>query len=235
MRTQAPTSPAAAPPAREAQPAPDVAVTTTQVSIAQPPPPSTAGELNALKARRTELSNQLQSATSRREQLARELRNPMVEGADRAGLEERLRLLDQRILRLETDIAISGQQLAAAPGRLVATAQVQQAFGGLPAEGVLALGALGTITVAAPLAIAAARLMWRRARITPPARQAVPSLENSPRLERLEQAVDAIAVELERVSEGQRFVTRLLAESHGAQDAAQALPAAASLGEGRRA
>jgi hypothetical protein len=32
------------------------------------------------------------------------------------------------------------------------------------------------------------------------------------RLERLEQAVDAIAVEMERVGEGQRFVTKLLAE-----------------------
>ena len=32
------------------------------------------------------------------------------------------------------------------------------------------------------------------------------------RLERIEQAVDAIAIEVERMSEGQRFVTRLLAE-----------------------
>jgi hypothetical protein len=33
-----------------------------------------------------------------------------------------------------------------------------------------------------------------------------------PRLDRLEQAVDAIAIEIERISEGQRFVTRVLAE-----------------------
>lgn len=32
------------------------------------------------------------------------------------------------------------------------------------------------------------------------------------RLRRIEQAVDAIAIEIERVSEGQRFVTRLLAD-----------------------
>ena len=32
------------------------------------------------------------------------------------------------------------------------------------------------------------------------------------RLERLEQAVDSIAVEVERVGEGQRFATRLLSE-----------------------
>ena len=40
------------------------------------------------------------------------------------------------------------------------------------------------------------------------------------RLERIEQAVDAIAIEVERMSEGQRFVTRLLAE-RGADHAAE--------------
>ena len=37
----------------------------------------------------------------------------------------------------------------------------------------------------------------------------------SARLERIEQAVDAIAIEMERVSEGQRFTTKLLAERTG--------------------
>ena len=36
--------------------------------------------------------------------------------------------------------------------------------------------------------------------------------EQSRRLERIEQAVEAMAVEIERISEGQRFVTKLLAE-----------------------
>lgn len=36
--------------------------------------------------------------------------------------------------------------------------------------------------------------------------------EVSARLERMEQAVDAIAIEVERVSEGQRFTSKLLAE-----------------------
>ena len=45
------------------------------------------------------------------------------------------------------------------------------------------------------------------------------------RLERIEQAVDAIAIEMERVSEGQRFTTKLLAERSGAR-AEPARPAA---------
>ena len=35
----------------------------------------------------------------------------------------------------------------------------------------------------------------------------------SARMERMEQAIDAIAVEIERVSEGQRFMTKLLSET----------------------
>jgi hypothetical protein len=34
----------------------------------------------------------------------------------------------------------------------------------------------------------------------------------SARLERMEQAIDSIAIEVERISEGQRFATKLLAE-----------------------
>jgi len=34
----------------------------------------------------------------------------------------------------------------------------------------------------------------------------------SPRLERMEAAIDAMAIEIERISEGQRFTTKLLTE-----------------------
>ncbi len=37
-------------------------------------------------------------------------------------------------------------------------------------------------------------------------------LEVTARLERMEQAIDSIAVEVERISEGQRFTTKLLSE-----------------------
>ncbi|MDB4898384.1 MAG: hypothetical protein JWN53_192 [Gemmatimonadetes bacterium] len=48
------------------------------------------------------------------------------------------------------------------------------------------------------------------------------------RLERIEQAVDAIAVEMERVSEGQRFTTKLLAE-RAPQSAHTDLPSSQTL------
>jgi hypothetical protein len=43
--------------------------------------------------------------------------------------------------------------------------------------------------------------------------QAGLSADAAQRLERIEQSIDAIALEIERVSEGQRFVTKLLSES----------------------
>lgn len=42
-------------------------------------------------------------------------------------------------------------------------------------------------------------------------KEVAPSISEA-RLARIEQAVDAIAVEVERISEGQRFTTRLLSE-----------------------
>ena len=48
--------------------------------------------------------------------------------------------------------------------------------------------------------------------------QSIPRVPSdvSARLERMEQAIDSIAVEVERISEGQRFTTKLLSERSGA-------------------
>jgi hypothetical protein len=43
--------------------------------------------------------------------------------------------------------------------------------------------------------------------------------EVTDRLERMEQALDSVALEVERISEGQRFTTKLLSEGRGAGDA----------------
>jgi hypothetical protein len=41
--------------------------------------------------------------------------------------------------------------------------------------------------------------------------------EMSDRLERMEQAIEAVAIEVERISEGQRFTTKLLSEGRDAR------------------
>jgi hypothetical protein len=83
---------------------------------------------------------------------------------------------------------------------------------------IVGLGATFIIVVLGPLAFAMARLVWKRA-AAPPQRPAAVDGTSAQRLERIEQAVDAIALEVERVSEGQRFVTRVLADGRRAPDA----------------
>jgi hypothetical protein len=48
--------------------------------------------------------------------------------------------------------------------------------------------------------------------------------EVTDRLERMEQALDSIAIEIERITEGQRFTTKLLSEGRGGGDARQISP-----------
>lgn len=75
------------------------------------------------------------------------------------------------------------------------------------------------IIVGLPLARAFARRMDRRGAGT----SQIPG-EVTAQLTQLNQAVDAIALEVERISEGQRFTTRLLSEQRDA--ARQTLPSA---------
>lgn len=168
--------------------------------------PMTRADIAAIRSRRSELSSQLISASNRREELAGQLRQ--ASGADRAGLEQRIGVLDQRIVQLESDIAETGRLLTGAPAGLASTSDAM--FGGFNSGEVLAGGIVFTIFVLAPLAVGASRMMWKRA-AAGPVRSVIPP-ETAGRLERIEQAVEAIAIEVERVSEGQRFVTKLMSD-----------------------
>lgn len=80
-----------------------------------------------------------------------------------------------------------------------------------------------TMVAAIALGVPLIRLVGRRLeRPPPPAAPPALSADATARLERIEQAVDSIAIEMERVSEAQRFAAKLLAEA-----SARALPASA--------
>jgi hypothetical protein len=83
------------------------------------------------------------------------------------------------------------------------------------------LGAFATAIICAigiPLARAYSRRMDAEAR-----NPRLPS-EVTDRLERMEQALDSIAIEIERITEGQRFTTKLLSEGKGGGEARQIPP-----------
>jgi hypothetical protein len=58
-----------------------------------------------------------------------------------------------------------------------------------------------------PIVFALARRIWRGGRRAPAF-----DFESSPRLQRMEQAIESIAIEVERIGEAQRFTTKLLSE-----------------------
>jgi hypothetical protein len=172
--------------------------------------PRTRAELRALEQARSDLSDQLQSAAGRREELAQEMAT--IDRAARPGLQARIDQLDQRILRIEKDIEVTGD--------LLARSRLQLTDAGPGPDGppwrnsdmnMTAVGVLFTLFVLGPIAISIARNIWRRgsrSKVESPVER-----DNAERLSRLEQSIDTIAVEVERISEGQRFVTKLLNDS----------------------
>jgi hypothetical protein len=217
---QATTAQAPAAPLPPAAPAPNV-VSSRALNYT----PMTAQDLAALKARRSLLSDQLNSADNRRKELSRLARE--ATGADKAGLEQRIGVLDARLARLENDIDETGKLIASAPAALASTRQ-PTTFGYGPNSSnnvreVIPVVAILSVFVLFPIAISVARNIWRRGSLPPAAR---PDRESTQRLERMEQAMDAIAIEIERVSEGQRFVTRLLSEQRNGGAIAAGQPAA---------
>jgi hypothetical protein len=169
--------------------------------------PLTSADVDALKAKRSELSRQLTSVQSRRDEVATELRRTTAESPSAKGLEQRLSVMDERIVQLERDIAANGRELARAPGELVSEEATAERYGPFSSGQLTAISIVSIVMVLGPLAIAAARMMFKRASQPKPSPQL---LEGTARLERIEQAVDAMSIEIERISEGQRFVTQLM-------------------------
>lgn len=220
MQNQAP------PQATTPPPAPTPVVTIPALPGSQPISiaiPRNGRDLAALKARREELSYQLNSVDNRRKKLMDQLRRTDDATATK-GLQDRLSLLDARQLQLENDLSQTGQMLSSAAAGAIASASAPPFVGGLSSGQVMGLSVLSIIFVLFPLAAGVGRAIFKRASksgMTPP--QAF--VETAQRLERLESSVDAIAIEIERISEGQRFVTKLLAEGQPAPMIGSAAPA----------
>ena len=192
-------------------------------TIVQPSPPALLGQgefsaegvpltcdaVESMRGQRSELSDQLTSVSGRREDLAEELLT--APPAQKAQLEARLKQLDDRILGIETEIARTGALIARGPGTCLVGSSGPDLppFANIRSPNTTAIGVVLTLFVFAQIAISIARLVWRRG--SNPVRPVIDQ-EQSERLRRLEGNVDAIALEIERISEGQRFVTKLLAD-----------------------
>ncbi len=188
----------------------------TGVTVVLPPVgiPQSLADLATLRAQRSEIGTQLSSAQGRRDDIVEQLATAST--VERPGLEARLKFLDDRILTLEGDLQRVGQLMSQAPGSLL-TSESEAPVGGGPLSSgdITGIAVVFTIFVLAPLAFTIARLLWRRATVTPPKLDTA----MADRMQRLEEGIDTIAIEVERISEGQRFVTRLLSEREKQQTA----------------
>lgn len=200
----APAAPAAPAAVSTPQPSAPVAIRLrngTMVDINSP-----AALHEAARNQRAELREQLEQLEDQRQELARQLRTPGVEGADQKGLEARIAGIDQRITDVEKQIAAADANVsktAAVPGSIVAPPPRPPETG--PPEEFWVLSGIFLFVVGLPLTIAYARRIWRKSVGTV---SALPQ-EIYDRFNRIDQAIDAVAIEVERVGEGQRYLTRV--------------------------
>ena len=165
------------------------------------------------KAQRQVLRNQLDELEGTRREITSQLEDVSVGSAERKPLETRLTDVDARIANVDQQLASNATDIskaAAIPGAVVEPPRVIDRG---PPEEAYVLGGLFMILIFFPLSVAFARRIWRRSST---AVAAFPR-EFGDRLLRMEQAVEATAVEVERIGEGQRFLTRLFTEGEGAR------------------
>ena len=200
-------------------PTPAVAGTQAQVAV-----PTTSAELRGLTAQRSELERQLEQLMDRRQQLARQRQS--MAGRQGEGLDQRIGLIDQQaaqiertLMQLNTAIAQGTAQVAATSGdeafssfsQFDPGAQLRRDVRNAAEDAVIetmvggAFGALALYLIVWRGIIR--RFIWKKKPVVAPA---IP--DHSPRLEQLQQSVDVIALEVERISEAQRYLAKVMNE-----------------------
>jgi hypothetical protein len=170
---------------------------------------------SGLVQQRKVLGNQMEELQEDRSEIARRLSGEgeghAMDAADRAGLQKRLTSIDQRIEALDAQIAGADAQVASAaavPGAVVEPPPYRREG---PPEEFFVLGGIFMFVAILPMSIAYSRRIWRRGASVV---SAIPR-DVVDRFNQLDQAVESIAVEVERIGEGQRFITRVLSEQGG--------------------
>jgi hypothetical protein len=184
--------------------------------IAGAPHDAASSQLAGLRARANDLKLRVSDLELRRTQL-RETRE-QASLADRPKYNQswananheleaakiQLESVNKDIDELETARDMNRLVMMQPPATIATTAPPADPFLG-PGEIMSILG--GGAIMLFPLVLVLARRLWVRG--TP---RTVLDLENSPRLQRMEQAIESIAVEVERIGEAQRFTTKLLSD-----------------------
>ena len=176
--------------------------------------PETRAELEVLGLKRIELQDQIANLRRRKNTLSEDWHR--ASGSGRVAIQERMDAVDQTVARLESSLdQINASIAAAPPSALTATSVARQdpadVFLNRVSNDLVPIVAILSVFVFAPFAIAISRFLWKRAS-APPQRVLLGEQAALQRLDQLQQSVDAMAIEVERISEGQRFVAKLMHE-----------------------
>ncbi|HEY9229731.1 MAG TPA: hypothetical protein VIP11_23980 [Gemmatimonadaceae bacterium] len=200
----------------------------------------------SLQKQITSITTQLESMSASRADLVRRLQ--AANGQDAVRLQEALAQHDASVVELQGRLERINSRLLArhlqneppaqapdfpGPGILVPppAPDLPRAPYGIDANAFTAAFIILVIGIVVPLSVGLTRRLWRRPQ--PVAAPRDTEGVSKSRLDRLEQAVDTIAIEIERISEGQRFVTKVLTERPVAvRPAANEASDPKSLGEG---
>jgi len=171
---------------------------------------SAADVYTAARNSRKELRNQLESLEGKRQELTQELSDGGTADAAKAGLTARIKELDARIVSADQAIAQADAAVAAAasiPGAIVEPPPYQRQG---PPDEIFAIPIVFTLVVLMPIAIAYARRIWKRSvTVVAP----VPR-ELQEKLQLLTESVESIGLEVERIGEGQRFITKVFTDTN---------------------
>jgi len=195
------------------QPTPSPAPNAPVLAAGARTAPSASAIYEGFKAQRRELNNQLDELQSTRREITSQMEDVSTGSNEHKALETRMNDIDSRIANVDKMLASNAAQIAQAaaiPGAVVEPPRfVRQG----PPEEAYVVGTIFMFVFLLPLSIAYARRIWRKSAAV------VTSFpkEITDRLSRMEHAVEATAVEVERIGEGQRFLTRLFTEGEGAR------------------
>jgi hypothetical protein len=175
-----------------------------------PPPPAVAAQgadLGTLQGQLANLRAEQAGLQAQWRGLKSQLDNMLRNNPARPGVQQQWADVGVQLARIDGDVAALQTRIALKQGLPVGTPGVGAGSPWnnpgmiIPAVSVL------SIVMLLPISVAWAKRIGRRAPTPAP----VPS-DVTTRLERIEQAVDTIAIEVERISEGQRFVTKIMVE-----------------------
>jgi hypothetical protein len=187
--------------------------------------PQTRAEFNGLQARRGELQDQLRSLEERRTQLAAQ--SNVTPPTERGALKQRIAALDERIPRIESEllqlddaISKSVSNIAALEAPFPTPVGIAPLPGADHFPGVAVIpggsgpsfGDVTTVVLGEALAFVLVGVAVWRYSLHRFEQRLFGKGGDPAQVARLQQSVDSIAVEVERISENQRYVTKLLGE-----------------------